>query len=124
LALWSTGKPYLERWMRERAGPRHQLQNLPPHPERIPPSPETTDRPLDTIPPQGHQGPNWRSRSEAFAPRLIGVALVAVGANSLGTDTSLWVQTQPMYWLLLAAGAWLVLRRAGPDPKRQTGRPR
>ena len=124
LDLWRTGKPYLERWMRERAGPRHQLQNLRQHLERIPPLLETTHRALDTIAQQDHHGPSWRSRSDAFALRLIGVALVAVGANRLGTDTSLWAQTQPMYWLLLAAGAWLVLRREGPDPKRQTGRPR
>ena len=42
---------------------------------------------------------------------LIGAVLVAVGANGMGTDMTLWTQTPPLYWLLMAAGGWLVLRR-------------
>ncbi|EZQ17857.1 ubiquinone biosynthesis regulatory protein kinase UbiB [Pseudomonas sp. G11-1] len=117
LDLWSTGKPYLERWMRERAGPRHQLQNLRQHLERIPPLLETTHRALDNIAQRDHHAPASR-HSDALALRVIGVVLVALGANGLGTDMNLWTEAQPMYWLLLAAGSWLVLRRDGSNPKR------
>ena len=109
LDLWSTGQPYLERWMRERAGPRHQFEKLRQHLERIPPLLETTHRALDNIA-RREQRPPAR-RGDAIALRLIGAVLVAVGANGLGTDMTLWADAQPMYWLLLAAGSWLVLRR-------------
>jgi len=109
LDLWSTGKPYLERWMRERAGPRHQLEKLRQHMERIPPLLDTTHKALDNIARREQQPP--RRRADAVALRLIGAVLVAAGANGLGTDMALWTDAQPMYWLLLAAGSWLVLRR-------------
>ncbi|MEJ6656847.1 MAG: ubiquinone biosynthesis regulatory protein kinase UbiB [Pseudomonas sp.] len=123
LDLWSTGQPYLERWMRERAGPRHQLQNLRQHLERIPPLLETTHRALDNIARQDHHAPA-RRRADTVALRLIGVVLVALGANGLGTDMHLWSDAQPMYWLLLAAGGWLVLRRDDDDSNRRTYRPK
>ncbi|SDT11436.1 2-octaprenylphenol hydroxylase [Halopseudomonas litoralis] len=122
LDLWSTGKPYLERWMRERAGPRHQLQNLRQHLERIPPLLETTHRALDNIAQRDHHAPT--RRTDAVALRLIGAVLLALGANGLGTDMHLWADAQPMYWLLLAAGGWLVLRRDGENPNRRTYRPK
>ena len=95
--------------MRERAGPRHQLHNLRQHMERIPPLLETTHRALDNIARWEHH-PRSR-RSDRWAARLLGTALVALAAASMGTDISQWSQTQPLYWLSLAAGLWLVLRR-------------
>ncbi|NLY56928.1 MAG: ubiquinone biosynthesis regulatory protein kinase UbiB, partial [Gammaproteobacteria bacterium] len=109
LDLWRTGKPYLERWMRERASPRRQLHTLRQHMERIPPLLQTTHRALDNIARWEHH-PQAR-RSDARALRLLGAALLALGASSLGSDVSLWPQTPPAYWLSLAAGLWLVLRR-------------
>lgn len=123
LDLWSTGKPYLERWMRERAGPRHQFEKLRQHLERIPPLLETTHRALDNIAQQDRHAPA-RRRADTVALRLIGVVLVALGANGLGTDMHLWVDAQPMYWLLLVAGGWLVLRRDDDDSNRRTYRPK
>ena len=111
LDLWSTGKPYLERWMRERAGPRHQFEKLRQNMERIPPLLETTHRALDNIA-RWEQHPTRRDRNNnARALRLLGVALVALTASTLGTDTTTWTQVQPGYWLSLTAGLWLVLRR-------------
>ena len=109
LDLWRTGKPYLERWMRERAGPRHQWQNLRQHMERIPPLLQTTHRALDNIAQWEHHPRTHRK--DALALRLLGAALIALGAGTLGADPNTWIQTQPIYWLSLAAGVWLVLRR-------------
>src|SRR5690606_24183068 len=109
LDLWRTGKPYLERWMRERASPRQQFEKLRQQMERIPPLLHTTHRALDNIAHWEHH-PRTR-RNDARALRLLGAALVALGAGSLGADPTTWAQTQPMYWLSLVAGTWLVLRR-------------
>src|SRR5690606_37164694 len=109
LDLWRTGRPYLERWMRERAGPRHQWQNLRQHMERIPPLLQTTHRALDNIAQEEHHPRTHRK--DARALRLLGAALIALGAGTLGADPNTWAQTQPFHWLSLAAGVWLVLRR-------------
>ena len=51
-------------------------------------------------------------RDETRALRLVGLVLVVLGASGLGTDVNLWTQAQPLHWLLVATGGWLVLRRA------------
>lgn len=109
LDLWSTGQPYLERWMRERAGPRHQLQKLRQQLERVPPLLVTTQKALDNIA-QRDQSPAPR-RDDAALLRVMGLILVALGVSGLGSDINLWLDAQPLYWLLTACGSWLVLRR-------------
>lgn len=45
------------------------------------------------------------------ALRLVGLVLVVLGASGLGTDATLWNQAQPLHFIVLAAGSWLVVRR-------------
>src|SRR5690606_39538600 len=100
--LGRTGKPDLERWMRERASPHYQWPNPRQHIERIPPLLQTTPRALDNIAQWEHHPRTHRK--DALALRLLGAALIALGAGTLGADPNTWAQTQPIYWLSLAAG--------------------
>ena len=110
LDLWSTAQPYLERWMRERMMPQHQARVLHQQLEQIPPLLTSTRRAMDRLAQQERE-PIDTPRDSNRALRVVGVALVILGASGLGTDLNVWTQAQPLHWLLVAAGGWLVLHR-------------
>lgn len=110
LDLWSTAQPYLERWMRERMMPQHQVRVLHQQLEQIPPLLTSTRHAMERLAQQEPE-PVARMRGSSRALRLIGVVLVVLGASGLGTDVNLWTQAQPLHWLLVATGGWLVLRK-------------
>ncbi|WP_150304493.1 ubiquinone biosynthesis regulatory protein kinase UbiB [Pseudomonas saliphila] len=110
LDLWSTAQPYLERWMRERMLPQHQVRVLHQQLEQIPPLLTSTRHAMERLA-QQEPAPAARTRDSSRALRLIGVVLVVLGASGLGTDVNLWSQAQPLHWLLVATGGWLVMRK-------------
>lgn len=109
LDLWSTGQPYLERWMRERAMPAHQLRHWQQQLEQVPALLHSARHALDNLP---ERQPKVVVRSGNSAVRLAGLLLVLLGASQLGGDPAEWAQAELSNWLLLALGGWLVLRRA------------
>jgi len=110
LDLWSTGQPYLERWMRERMLPQNQVKHWQQHLERVPALIDSAHRALDNLADaplreQPPQRPRWPLQ-------LAGIALVVFGASALGgDDPQLWLHAAPTQWALIALGGWLILRR-------------
>ncbi|MAG67260.1 MAG: ubiquinone biosynthesis regulatory protein kinase UbiB [Pseudomonadales bacterium] len=110
LDLWSTGQPYLERWMRERMLPQNQVKHWQQHLERVPALIDSAHRALDNLADaplreQTPQRPRWPLQ-------LAGIALVVFGASALGgDDPQLWLHAAPTQWALIALGGWLILRR-------------
>ena len=64
LDLWSTGQPYLERWMRERMGPRQLLKNAQAQIEQLPHLAHMTRELLERMshPHANNPPPPWRER--------------------------------------------------------------
>ncbi|SDU28054.1 ubiquinone biosynthesis regulatory protein kinase UbiB [Halopseudomonas salegens] len=110
LDLWTTGQPYLERWMRERAMPQAQLRKLNLQLEQVPGMLEKARLLLDKHSKAEQSKPPARN---PWPLRLLGLALAATAAASLGAEPDAWVQAQPLHWLSLALGVWLVLRPDG-----------
>lgn len=110
LDLWTTAQPYLERWMRERMMPQHQLRTLHQHLEQVPALLDSTRQAMDRLAQRAPE-PTIREREASRALRLVGLVLVVLGASGLGTDVNLWTQAQPLHWVLVASGSWLVIRR-------------
>ncbi|MCC6076346.1 ubiquinone biosynthesis regulatory protein kinase UbiB [Pseudomonas sp. GCM10022188] len=104
LDLWSTAKPYLERWMRQRMSPLRLLHNLQSQAEQMPVLAKKTRAALDRL----GQGcaPATPPRSSGVE-RLLGAVLL-LGAASQGLAPA--VDTWPA-WVMLAGGLYLVLRR-------------
>ena len=104
LDLWSTAKPYLERWMRQRMSPLHLLRNLQSQAEQMPVLAKKTRAALDRLS-QGCGTP--APAPNPWLERLLG-ALLLIGAASseLAPSTATWPA-----WAMLAGGLYLVLRR-------------
>jgi len=109
LDLWTTGQPYLERWMRERAMPAHQLRHWQQQLEQVPALLHSARHALNNLP---ERQPPVVVRSGNTGLRVIGLLLVLLGASQLGGDPAVWTEAEPSSWLLLALGGWLILRRA------------
>lgn len=112
LDLWSTGQPYLERWMRERAMPQAQLRKLNLQLEQVPGMLENARLLLDKHSKAEQSKPPARTQT-AWPLRLLGLLLAATAAASLGAEADAWTQAQPLHWLSLILGSWLVLRPNG-----------
>ncbi len=117
LDLWSTAQPFLERWMRERVSPKTLLGNLQSQVEQIPHLAGMTRDLLERMsqPHRNDPPPPWRERSDHWALRLIGAALLAGGA----VMASIHLQSGAQ-WLalnaaptaiMLIAGLYLIVRR-------------
>lgn len=111
LDLWSTAQPYLERWMRERMMPQHQLRTWQQHLEQVPPLLHATHKAMANLAQADAHRPAKAVQQNSRALRLVGLVLVVLGASGLGTDATLWNQAQPLHFIVLAAGSWLVVRR-------------
>jgi ubiquinone biosynthesis protein len=113
LDLWTTAKPFLERWMRERMSPlnlaqqaKSQLEQLPHLANMTRDLLERLSRPHLSDPPEP-----WR-RGDSWAMRLIGAALLMGGslfamANSQALDS---LEAWPI-WLMTTTGLYLIIRR-------------
>ena len=104
LDLWSTAKPYLERWMRERYQPRFLLQQAQQQIEKLPHLAHILRNRIEAAP----EPQRSRRRLRPLA-LLLGSALVA-GAVCLGID--LTPDSWPG-WLLLAGGIYLLVNTRG-----------
>ncbi|HYQ38387.1 MAG TPA: ubiquinone biosynthesis regulatory protein kinase UbiB, partial [Pseudomonas sp.] len=104
LDLWSTAKPFLERWMRERMSPLRLLRNLQQQAEQVPQLAKKAGAALERL---GHAPASAPGAGERWLPRLLGAVLL-LGAASQGLAPSL--ETWPA-WAMLAGGLYLVLRR-------------
>ncbi len=113
LDLWSTAKPFLERWMRERMSPKtlalqakSQLEQLPHLATMTRDLLERMSRPhLDDAPEP------WRRRHDGWAVRLLGSALLVGGAVlAMGSQALNAPEAWPV-WLMATTGLYLVIRR-------------
>ncbi|WP_263143866.1 ubiquinone biosynthesis regulatory protein kinase UbiB [Pseudomonas sp. RIT-PI-AD] len=107
LDLWSTGQPYLERWMRERVSPRRLLQDLKAQVEQVPHLAGMTRDLLERLSqPHAHDPPPpWHRRDERVL-RAIGSLLLIAAGSLLLTAPAAWPA-----WLMGATGFYLVVRR-------------
>ena len=110
LDLWNTGKPYLERWMRERLSPRRLLQSVQSQAEQIPHLASMTRDLLEQMSGKSQTSARPGSRSERRLT-LVGALLVSPGAIWAGQAAA---SPRHSFWpagLLLASGLYIVLRR-------------
>jgi len=111
LDLWTTAKPYLERWMRQRMSPRVLLGNLQGQLEQVPHLAHMTREVLEGMarPHQGKRG-DRRDRNEHWALRLLGAALLGGGAVLAG-EAAPGIEAAWPGWLMLTSGIYLLVRR-------------
>ena len=112
LDLWSTGQPYLERWMRERMGPRQLLKNAQAQIEQLPHLAHMTRELLERMshPHANNPPPPWRERRH-WPLRLVGAILLGSGATlAAGAESFTALNAWPA-WIMLVAGTFIVVRR-------------
>jgi Predicted unusual protein kinase len=117
LDLWSTAKPFLERWMRERYSPKAMVGNLYSQAEQLPHLAGMTRDLLERLSqPHLHdpQMPERRRQGDRWALRLLGAGLLgggAVLAAGAAEAASLAAPAAWPAWLMLAAGLYLIVRQ-------------
>jgi ubiquinone biosynthesis protein len=117
LDLWSTAKPYLERWMRDRYSPKAVFGNLHSQVEQLPHLAGMTRDLLERLSqPHLHdpQLPERRRQGDRWALRLLGAGLLgggAVLAAGAAETASLAAPAAWPAWLMLAAGLYLIVRQ-------------
>lgn len=117
LDLWSTAKPFLERWMRERMSPKAVLGNLYSQAEQLPHLAGMTRDLLERLSQphlQDPQLPERRRLGDRWALRLLGAGLLgggAVLATGAAEAASLAAPAAWPAWLMLAVGLYLIVRQ-------------
>ena len=114
LDLWSTAKPFLERWMRDRMSPKAVIGNLYSQAEQLPHLAGMTRDLLERLSqPHLHdpQLPERRRAGDNWALRLLGAGLLGGGATLAAGAVSLSAPAAWPAWLMLAAGLYLIVRR-------------
>ncbi|MCE5994324.1 ubiquinone biosynthesis regulatory protein kinase UbiB [Pseudomonas sp. KCA11] len=117
LDLWSTAKPFLERWMRDRMSPKAVLGNIHSQVEQLPHLADMARDLLERLSqPHLHdpQLPERRRQGDRWALRLLGAGLLgggAVLAAGAAAAASLAAPAAWAAWLMLAAGLYLIVRQ-------------
>ena len=117
LDLWSTAKPFLERWMRDRMSPKAVLGNIHSQVEQLPHLADMARDLLERLSqPHLHdpQLPERRRQGDRWALRLLGAGRLgggAVLAAGAAAATSLAAPAAWPAWLMLAAGLYLIVRQ-------------
>ncbi|WP_144175350.1 ubiquinone biosynthesis regulatory protein kinase UbiB [Pseudomonas sp. Kh13] len=117
LDLWSTAKPFLERWMRDRMSPKAVLGNIHSQVEQLPHLADMARDLLERLSqPHLHdpQLPERRRQGDRWALRLLGAGLLgggAVLAAGAAAVASLAAPAAWPAWLMLAAGLYLIVRQ-------------
>ncbi|HEN8801771.1 ubiquinone biosynthesis regulatory protein kinase UbiB [Pseudomonas sp. CM25] len=117
LDLWSTAKPFLERWMRERMSPKAVLGNVYSQAEQLPHLAGMARDLLERLSQphlQDPQMPERRRQGDRRALRLLGAGLLgggAVLAAGAAEAASLAAPAAWPAWLMLAAGLYLIVRQ-------------
>ena len=111
LDLWTTAKPYLERWMRQRMSPRALLHNLQGQLEQVPHLAHMTREVLEYMArPPSDSRESRRMRREHRVLRLLGAALLG-GGVVLASQAPMDALAAWPGWLMLASGIYLLVRR-------------
>lgn len=113
LDLWSTARPYLERWMRQRVSPKRLLADLKAQAEQVPHLANMTRDLLERMaqPHARDPAPPWRERRRDWPLRLVGAMLLAGGVATLAGGMAITSLAAWPTWLMGAAGLFLVVRR-------------
>ena len=120
LDLWSTAKPFLERWMKDRLAPpgvfRRLREQLPDIVEQSPELPrliyETMDRirNLESTPQTSAHAPQQSSHNRSKLKPLIGLSLVLGGIATAFPELQSWLKELPTISLgLVGIGIYLIL---------------
>jgi len=102
LNLWETAKPFIERWMRERASPRQILINLKNELEQLPQLVRSTQAAMQRL-----AEPPPAARKNPLLVRLCGALLIGLAAWQVSPLTQADVRTSA---LLALMGLYLILR--------------
>jgi len=134
LDLWSTGKPFLEQWMRQRLGPAGMIRTLQEHvPRWLEQSPEMpqlihdtlvrlSERPATQGPISGP--PDWFRLQQREARRrwrytVLIVALAGfAGLAAVYDPAQLYRDLPTLSWVALAGAGWLLIR-GSREPKQE-----
>ncbi|MFJ4143318.1 ubiquinone biosynthesis regulatory protein kinase UbiB [Pseudomonas sp. NPDC089734] len=117
LDLWTTAQPFLERWMRERVSPKTLFHNLQTQVEQLPHIAGMTRDLLERMsrPHANDPQPPRHERSDGWALRLIGAALLSGGAVQVwalsAAGLPLLTLTAWPIGIMLVAGLYLIVRR-------------
>ncbi|MHC6227795.1 ubiquinone biosynthesis regulatory protein kinase UbiB [Pseudomonas sp. X10] len=113
LDLWSTAKPFLERWMRERMSPKTVIGNLQSQVEQLPHLADMTRDLLERLSHPHLNDPEMpqQRQNDGWALRLLGAGLLGGGATLAAGAASLSAPAAWPAWLMLAAGLYLIVRR-------------
>jgi len=113
LDLWTTGQPYLERWMRERMSPKQVLKNVQAQVEQLPHLANMTRELLERMshPHADNPPPPWQHHPRGWPLRLLGALLLGGGAVLAAEAATLTAVAAWPAWLMLVAGTYIVVRR-------------
>lgn len=106
LDLWTTAKPYLEHWMRQRMMPKYVFNQVRQQVEQVPHLASMARHYLEQLS-QGSQKQQTVKQRLGLVNILLGIALVSGSAwIGLSPDVQAWPQ-----WSMLIAGIYLLIRR-------------
>lgn len=111
LDLWSTAKPYLERWMKKRVGVRRIMSDFRNQLEQLPHLAKMGRNILEYQNRSIKQTLKQPVRKDAPLLRLLGILLLAAGITSLIITRETSLEHWPNY-LMLISGIYLILRRS------------
>lgn len=110
LDLWSTGQPYLERWIRERMSPLQVMKKMYHQVEQLPHMANMTRELLEReLQPQAPAKTPWYQHASRNIGLLLGAALLVAGTQQLADQY--WATDALTPWVMLVAGLALILRR-------------
>ncbi len=127
LDLWTTAKPFLENWMKQRVGPRgiwkKTREKLPDWLEQVPELPQLAHQALGQLADWQQSKQRQQAQLEALrlelardrqrsGQRWVGLLLILAALLSGAGESLLhWFNHEGVTWILLGAGLLLLLRR-------------
>lgn len=106
LDLWSTAKPYLEHWMRQRMMPKHVLGQVCQQLEQIPQLARSARTQIERF--SNNFDQQSKQQTHAILLNIVLGSALVIGSAYIGLDMN--VQNWPI-WTMLGAGLYLLIRR-------------